>query len=349
MAKRVDLRHPRTGLHYKKFGLTLGTKNTPKRDLNVERSRKRRRLEHVPSSSPEVPRKSHPSPSQSLPKQKVEAATDKDDIRNGESLSALRRMIAGESTFTDQQKLPGKYLALDCEMVGVGIDGTESSLARVSLVNFYGAVQLDEFVRQRERVVDYRTQYSGIRETDMIKAKSFDEVQKKVAELLKDRILVGHAVYNDLKVLLLSHPRPMTRDTQFYAGKHKVVKSKYVALRNLVKQELDVTIQSGEHSSVTDARATMAVFRLHRKEWEKGNKLQTKKRKRAEGTADGDADEEGNGEAEAETSSSTFPGGGRKGVSSGLTTIVRRGPGASGGEKKKWWKEVLSSKGSMTR
>ena len=54
-------------------------------------------------------------------------------------------------------------------MVGVGIKGAESSLARVSLVNYYGAVQLDEFVRQRERVVDYRTQWSGVRETDMIK------------------------------------------------------------------------------------------------------------------------------------------------------------------------------------
>ena len=64
---------------------------------------------------------------------------------------------------------PGKYLALDCEMVGVGIEGTESSLARVSLVNYYGAIQLDEFVRQRERVVDYRTQFSGIRESDMVK------------------------------------------------------------------------------------------------------------------------------------------------------------------------------------
>ncbi|KAG5718637.1 hypothetical protein E4T56_gene16514 [Termitomyces sp. T112] len=326
---------------------TLGTKNTSKQDLSVERSQKRRKLEHLPSSSHEVSRKHHAS--QLVPKRE-ESVTNQDDIRNGESLSALRRMIAGESTFTDQQKLPGKYLALDCEMVGVGVDGTESSLARVSLVNFYGAIQLDEFVRQRERVVDYRTRYSGIRETDMIKAKPFDEVQKKVAELLKDRILVGHAVYNDLKVLLLSHPRPMTRDTQFYAGKHKVVKSKYVALRNLVKQELDVTIQGGEHSSVTDARATMGIFRLHRKEWEKGTKLlsQAKKRKREEGAVDDDAEEEGKGEAEVETSTSTFPGGGRKGVSSGLTTIVRRGPGALGREKKKWWKGVLSSKGSMT-
>lgn len=63
---------------------------------------------------------------------------------------------------------PGKYLAVDCEMVGVGIDGAESSLARVSLVNYHGAVIMDEFVLQRERVVDYRTEFSGIRPTDMI-------------------------------------------------------------------------------------------------------------------------------------------------------------------------------------
>ena len=110
-------------------------------------------------------------------------------------------------------------------MVGVGIDGKESSLARVSIVNYHGAVQLDEFVRQKERVVDYRTEWSGIRPTDMVKgtlsssvssrnitieqysfhcitAKSFEEVQKQVAALLKDRILVGHAVHNDLKVRL---------------------------------------------------------------------------------------------------------------------------------------------------
>lgn len=50
----------------------------------------------------------------------------------------------------------------------MGIEGEESSLARVSVVNFYGAVIMDEFVRQKERVADYRTQWSGIRESDMI-------------------------------------------------------------------------------------------------------------------------------------------------------------------------------------
>ena len=52
-------------------------------------------------------------------------------------------------------------------MVGVGLDGSENALARVSIVNYHGAVVMDEFVRPRERVVDYRTQYSGVRPSDM--------------------------------------------------------------------------------------------------------------------------------------------------------------------------------------
>ncbi|KAG6829348.1 hypothetical protein H0H92_004714 [Tricholoma furcatifolium] len=317
--------------------LALQKTLTKKSHSNAERSHKRRKLDHPPSSS------SLPGPSkiseapQSIPKTQTAHA---DDIKNGESLSTLRSMIFGDSELTEEQKLPGKYLALDCEMVGVGIDGAESSLARVSLVNFHGAVQLDEFVKQRERVVDYRTQYSGIRASDMIKAKPFEDIQKKVAALLKDCVLVGHAVHNDLKVLLLSHPRPMTRDTQYYAGKHKVAKSKYVALRNLVKQELGVTIQGGEHSSVTDARATMAVYRIHRKQWEQGSKplVPSKKRKHADKDDEDQADDDGETKA-------TLPGGGRKGVSSGLSTIVHYRTGPTSNGKTKWWKEVLNSKG----
>lgn len=53
-------------------------------------------------------------------------------------------------------------------MVGVGTEGEESSLARVSIVNYHGVVLLDEIVKQRERVVDYRTEWSGIRPDDLV-------------------------------------------------------------------------------------------------------------------------------------------------------------------------------------
>ncbi|KAI0318533.1 ribonuclease H-like domain-containing protein [Amylostereum chailletii] len=165
--------------------------------------------------------------------------------------------------------LPGTYIALDCEMVGVGPLGSESSLARVSVVNYNGAVLLDSFVRQKERVTDWRTRWSGVRESDMVNAKSFEEVQLIVSDLLKNRTLVGHAVHNDMQALMLSHPRAQTRDTQHLAHKHGQSRAPRPALRNLVSDMFGLAIQDGEHSSVIDARATMAVFRLHRKQWER--------------------------------------------------------------------------------
>ncbi|KIJ52570.1 hypothetical protein M422DRAFT_26152 [Sphaerobolus stellatus SS14] len=232
--------------------------------------------------------------------------------KSPDSVSALRRMVYGESSYAESHKLPGKYIAIDCEMVGIAGDpskrnstsrdkGDESSLARVSVVNYYGYVLLDTFVRQRERVTDWRTAVSGVRESDMVNAKSFSEVQKLVADLIKDKVLVGHAVHNDLEALLLSHPHNLTRDTQVLAGRHgtlsankaaenasdpskPVKRNKRQALRNLVTSEIGIDIQSGEHSSIIDARATMAVYRLHKKLWDKGfapsiHKIKKKKSK----------------------------------------------------------------------
>ena len=79
-----------------------------------------------------------------------------------------------------------KYVAIDCEMVGTGDKGRHSVLARVSIVNRFGQVLLDTFgvmalalrrsavfmfyaVRPKERIVDYRTQYSGVRYKDIAK------------------------------------------------------------------------------------------------------------------------------------------------------------------------------------
>jgi hypothetical protein len=39
----------------------------------------------------------------------------------------------------------------------------------------------------------------------------------QVATLIKGKILVGHAIHNDLDVLMLSHHRTMIRDTACYA------------------------------------------------------------------------------------------------------------------------------------
>ena len=116
-------------------------------------------------------------------------------------------------------------------------------------------------------------------------AQPFGEVQRRVAALLKDKVLVGHAVFNDLKArvpimsslflffifyflyltvflwqaLLLSHPFPSTRDTQQLAYKYKLSKGRRPALRNLTAQEFGIQIQGGEHSSVRLIHRTLSA------------------------------------------------------------------------------------------
>lgn len=116
-----------------------------------------------------------------------------------------------------------KFLAMDCEMVGVGYDGNDHMLARVSIVNKFGDCIYDKFVKAREEVKDYRTDISGVRKEDLLNGEEFTIVQKEVSELLKGRILVGHSLKNDLSVLFLSHPKRNIRDTSRYKPFRKVI------------------------------------------------------------------------------------------------------------------------------
>lgn len=160
-------------------------------------------------------------------------------------------------------------VAMDCEMVGVGPDGQDSIAARVSLVNKYGMCIYDKYVKPTEKVTDYRTAFSGIRPDDIKNGEDLKTVQREVAEILEGRILVGHAIHNDLKILFLGHPKKKIRDTQKYIPFRTIAKSKRPALRVLCREVLHVKVQQGEHSSVQDAQATMRLYTLVKKTWEK--------------------------------------------------------------------------------
>jgi RNA exonuclease 4 len=153
-------------------------------------------------------------------------------------------------------------------MVGVGFKGSRSILARVSLVNFNGHVLYDEYVKPVEKVTDYRTWISGIKPHHISNAPDFKVVQSKVAEIIKDRILIGHAISNDLQALMLTHPRHLIRDTSIYKPFKQYAKGKHPSLRSLARHLLGLNIQDGSHCSVEDAKVTMMVYKKVKKDWE---------------------------------------------------------------------------------
>lgn len=175
-----------------------------------------------------------------------------------------------------------KIVAIDCEMVGVGPSGEDSILARVSLVNQFGKCIYDKYVKPTEKVTDYRTAVSGIRPKDIKDGENVRTVQKEVAEILQGRIVVGHAIHNDLKILLLDHPKKKIRDTQKYKPFRKIVKSGRPSLKLLCRDILHVKVQQGEHSSVQDAQATMRLYTMVKKQWEADIKAKHKNKDKGE-------------------------------------------------------------------
>src|SRR5436305_3538270 len=172
--------------------------------------------------------------------------------------------VLTNADFANRTK-PGKFIALDCEMVGVGDDPDNNSvLARVSIVNYHGEQLYDSFVLPQEEVTDWRTHVSGVTRKHMTMARDFETVQKDVANLIEGRVLVGHALKNDLEVLFMSHPKKDLRDTSRFGPFRKMSGGKAPRLKKLAKDILGVDIQCGEHSSVRVDNSTPFTMNLIR-------------------------------------------------------------------------------------
>ena len=160
---------------------------------------------------------------------------------------------------------PGKFVALDCEMVGVGPGGFDSALARVSIVDFHGRQVYDSFVRPGQKVTNWRTEVSGVTPRHMKNARPFNEVQEHIRKLIKDRIVVGHDLSHDFDALKIKgFSYAQRRDTAHFKDFKKFGAGRKPQLKVLSKAILEIEVQAGHHSSIEDARIAMALFKSHK-------------------------------------------------------------------------------------
>ncbi|NWH68418.1 AEN nuclease, partial [Geococcyx californianus] len=201
-------------------------------------------------------------------------STSPDSIARHHSVLLSQESDSSKGMQTSSPLLrPGKYVAIDCEMVGTGPKGRLSELARCSVVNYDGDVIYDKYVRPELPIVDYRTRWSGITKQHMKRAIPFKVAQAEILKILKDKIVVGHAIHNDFQALKYFHPKDRTRDTsRIPVLNHKAgLPSKAnVSLKSLARHLLQKKIQVGckGHSSVEDAQTAMELYRLVEVQWE---------------------------------------------------------------------------------
>jgi RNA exonuclease 4 len=175
-------------------------------------------------------------------------------------------------------------IAIDCEMMRSNIGQV---LGRVSVVNYEGETIFDTFVCYPKpiNITNTDEEFSGIDWNDIDPqngAQPFSEVQAHLVELLRDRIVIGHDIQKDLKVISMDLPShilqlqgialrltPVTfdmtvRDTQKYSRYRQYANRgahQDPSLKNLALEVLGRPIKQGRVSSVEDAIATMEVYR----------------------------------------------------------------------------------------
>ncbi|OWT38207.1 hypothetical protein C362_04074 [Cryptococcus neoformans Bt1] len=148
-------------------------------------------------------------------------------------------------------------------------------LAKIGIVDVYGNVLMESFVRHHPaNVVNYVTRKSGIRPQDLVGAPTYEQIQPRIIELIKDKIIIGHTLFNDLAVIGHRHQYEMMRDTALYYPLRNLVgvrnEGVWPSLRKLAAAVLneDMHAVGTAHDPVEDARMTMAIFMTVREEYE---------------------------------------------------------------------------------
>lgn len=174
--------------------------------------------------------------------------------------------LSSDNSLTD-------IVALDAEMVGTGHRGLDSTLAAVCVVNGHGNVVYETLVRPGVKVVDYRTEFSGMTKElldgpdDVVR--DFREVRQHVLALLQGRIVVGHGLENDFLALKIDDKNLCVRDTAHDLPRLKNG-SRPRKLKHLAAEHLHLRIQRGgsPHDAATDARAALYLYLKFQGEFE---------------------------------------------------------------------------------
>ncbi|KAH8427624.1 poly(A)-specific ribonuclease [Aspergillus melleus] len=206
------------------------------------------------------------------------------------SLNAGRPVESRVTLSETEKPAAGTPVALDTEFVDlekaeidVKADGSQeivrpskSGLARVSVLRGSGIREgvpfIDDYITIKEPIVDYVTQYSGIKPGDLDPRTSQHNLvplkvaYKKLWLLLNlGCIFVGHGLASDFRQINIQVPKNQTVDTQylfFHPGKNRRLSLRYLAwavFKEFIQEE-PADNNSG-HDSIEDARMALRLWK----------------------------------------------------------------------------------------
>ena len=107
--------------------------------------------------------------------------------------------------------------------------------------------------------------------------KPLSVVRSKVLNLLRGKILVGHALSNDLKCLDIAHPWYLQRDTAYYGpfmqrrereNGHSVSLPRKLRILTSERLGRQIQVPGKAHCPAEDATAALDLYKYERQQWE---------------------------------------------------------------------------------
>lgn len=148
-----------------------------------------------------------------------------------------------------------KLVSMDCEMLETDVG---SELGRVTLLDIKGEIILDVYVHTTNKIIDYRTKYSGLSKSSFENSVDFHTAQSMVLDVIgHNTIILGHSLLNDLRILKIKHDKLIDTSRLFRSRDNRKISLKRLSIKYRCIQ-----IQNGTHCSYEDAYACLQLLSI---------------------------------------------------------------------------------------